>query len=45
MLEEFIKVMPTDYKRILVERKKHDEEMELAIIDEDDTTHHATVKE
>ena len=45
VLEEFIKVMPTDYKRILVERKKHDEEMELAIIDEDDTTHHATVKE
>ncbi len=23
--------MPTDYKRVLAERKKHDEEMEAAI--------------
>ena len=45
VLGEFIKVMPTDYKRVLVERKKHDEEMELVTIDVDDTTQHATVKE
>jgi glutamate synthase (NADPH/NADH) large chain len=27
-LEHFIKVMPRDYKRVLAERKKHDEEIE-----------------
>jgi len=36
VLEEFVKVMPTDYKRVLGERKKHDEEMESAI-HEDET--------
>jgi len=28
VLKHFIKVMPTDYKRVLAERKKHDEESE-----------------
>ena len=28
VLSEFVKVMPTDYKRVLAERKRHDEEME-----------------
>ena len=28
---EFVKVMPTDYKRVLQERKKHDEEMEARV--------------
>ena len=27
-LQQFVKVMPTDYKRVLAERKRHDEEME-----------------
>jgi glutamate synthase (NADPH/NADH) large chain len=27
-LKHFVKVMPTDYKRVLAERKRHDEEME-----------------
>jgi len=36
VLEEFVKVMPTDYKRVLAERKKHDEEIESAI-HEDET--------
>ena len=45
VLSEFIKVMPTDYKRVLVERKKHDEEMELAIIDDDDASQHIPEKE
>jgi glutamate synthase (NADPH/NADH) large chain len=27
-LRQFVKVMPTDYKRVLGERKRHDEEME-----------------
>src|SRR5690554_4906628 len=27
-LHQFVKVMPTDYKRVLAERKRHDEEME-----------------
>jgi glutamate synthase (NADPH/NADH) large chain len=31
VLSEFVKVMPTDYKRVLGERRKHDEEMEAAI--------------
>jgi len=30
-LTQFIKVMPSDYKRILQERKRHDEEMEATI--------------
>jgi len=33
VLSQFVKVMPTDYKRILGERKKHDEEMEAAVHD------------
>ena len=36
VLEDFIKVMPTDYKRVLAERRKHDEEIE-AVIHEDQT--------
>ncbi|MGI9308292.1 MAG: glutamate synthase large subunit, partial [Gammaproteobacteria bacterium] len=31
ILSQFIKVMPTDYKRVLAERKRHDEEMESTI--------------
>jgi len=31
VLSEFVKVMPTDYKRVLAERKKHDEESEVYI--------------
>jgi glutamate synthase (NADPH/NADH) large chain len=27
-LKQFVKVMPTDYKRVLAERKRHDEEVE-----------------
>jgi glutamate synthase domain-containing protein 3 len=27
-LQHFVKVMPTDYKRVLAERKRHDEEVE-----------------
>jgi glutamate synthase (NADPH/NADH) large chain len=27
-VQQFVKVMPTDYKRVLTERKRHDEEME-----------------
>jgi glutamate synthase domain-containing protein 3 len=34
VLNQFVKVMPTDYKRVLAERKKHDEEMEAAIHDD-----------
>jgi glutamate synthase domain-containing protein 3 len=29
--KEFVKVMPTDYKRVLVERALHDEEQEAQI--------------
>jgi glutamate synthase (NADPH/NADH) large chain len=43
VLEEFVKVMPTDYKRVLAERKKHDEEMEAAI-HEDETGQYAAVE-
>ena len=31
VLGEFVKVMPIDYKRVLLERKKHDEEQETAL--------------
>ena len=31
VLGKFVKVMPTDYKRVLRERRSHDEEMESAI--------------
>ncbi len=30
-LSHFVKVMPTDYKRVLMERKRHDEEKESAV--------------
>ena len=36
VLDQFVKVMPTDYKRVLAERRKHDEEME-AELHEDQT--------
>ena len=32
-LSQFVKVMPTDYKRVLADRKKHDEEMEAVAHD------------
>jgi glutamate synthase domain-containing protein 3 len=31
LLPKFVKVMPTDYKRVLSERKKRDEEAEAAV--------------
>jgi glutamate synthase (NADPH/NADH) large chain len=31
ILDQFIKVMPVDYKRVLMERRKHDEEIESVI--------------
>ncbi|HMB73635.1 MAG TPA: glutamate synthase subunit alpha, partial [Gammaproteobacteria bacterium] len=34
VLRQFVKVMPTDYKRVLEERKRHDEEMESALHDD-----------
>ena len=34
VLDEFVKVMPIDYKRVLQERRRHDEEMEAAVGDE-----------
>ena len=43
VLEQFVKVMPTDYKRVLVERKKHDEEME-STIHEDDSGQHVAIE-
>ncbi len=42
VLAAFVKVMPTDYKRVLQERKRHDEEMESAI-HEDQTGVYSTV--
>jgi len=36
VLGQFVKVMPTDYKRVLADRRRHDEEME-ATIHEDQT--------
>src|SRR5690606_31121099 len=38
VLGEFVKVMPTDYKRVLAKRKRHDEEMEAAVDDDETTT-------
>jgi len=35
VLDTFVKVMPTDYKRVLAERKKHDEEIEAEIHDDE----------
>jgi glutamate synthase (NADPH/NADH) large chain len=37
-LKQFVKVMPTDYKRVLAERKRHDEEMEAAVHDDETGT-------
>ena len=34
VLKKFVKVMPTDYKRVLEERKLHDEEMEAEVHDD-----------
>jgi hypothetical protein len=34
-LQQFVKVMPTDYKRVLAERKRHDEEMEQKLSDDE----------
>jgi glutamate synthase (NADPH/NADH) large chain len=37
-LKRFVKVMPTDYKRVLGERKRHDEEMEADVHDDETGT-------
>jgi glutamate synthase (NADPH/NADH) large chain len=37
-LSQFVKVMPTDYKRVLAERKRHDEEMEQTLRDDETGT-------
>jgi glutamate synthase domain-containing protein 3 len=37
VLSQFVKVMPTDYKRVLAERRRHDEEIEADIRDADQT--------
>jgi glutamate synthase (NADPH/NADH) large chain len=37
VLSNFVKVMPTDYKRVLTERRRHDEEIEADISDTDQT--------
>ncbi|MDP6437692.1 MAG: glutamate synthase large subunit [Gammaproteobacteria bacterium] len=37
VLSDFVKVMPTDYKRVLTERRRHDEEIEADISDTDQT--------
>jgi glutamate synthase domain-containing protein 3 len=37
-LQQFVKVMPTDYKRVLTERKRHDEEMEQKLTGDDTGT-------
>ena len=37
-LRQFVKVMPTDYKRVLAERKRHDEEIEATIRDDETGT-------
>jgi glutamate synthase (NADPH) large chain len=34
-LQQFVKVMPTDYKRVLAERKRHDEEVEQKLLDDE----------
>jgi glutamate synthase (NADPH/NADH) large chain len=38
VLRQFVKVMPTDYKRVLGERKRHDEEMEQKLRDDETGT-------
>ena len=37
VLSQFVKVMPTDYKRVLTERRRHDEEIESTIRDAEQT--------
>ena len=37
VLSQFVKVMPTDYKRVLAERRRHDEEIEATVHDADQT--------
>jgi glutamate synthase (NADPH/NADH) large chain len=37
-LRQFVKVMPTDYKRVLAERKRHDEEVEQTLRDDETGT-------
>ena len=37
VLSQFVKVMPTDYKRVLGERRRHDEEIESTIHDTEPT--------
>jgi len=37
-IKQFVKVMPTDYKRVLTERKRHDEEVEQTIRDDETGT-------
>ena len=34
-LQHFVKVMPTDYKRVLNERRRHDEEMEQKLLNDE----------
>jgi glutamate synthase (NADPH/NADH) large chain len=36
-IRQFVKVMPTDYKRVLAERKRHDEEVEQKLSDDTGT--------
>jgi glutamate synthase (NADPH/NADH) large chain len=43
VLSQFIKVMPTDYKRVLAERRRHDEEIESPIRDADQTGEYLVV--
>jgi glutamate synthase (NADPH/NADH) large chain len=38
ILKQFVKIMPTDYKRVLAERKRHDEEIEADIGDDATST-------
>jgi glutamate synthase (NADPH/NADH) large chain len=38
VLSEFVKVMPVDYKRVLQERRRHDEEMEADVRDDGTVT-------
>jgi glutamate synthase domain-containing protein 3 len=38
VLAEFVKVMPIDYKRVLTERKQHDEEIESEVHDDEADT-------
>jgi len=37
VLQKFVKVMPRDYKRVLAERREHDEEIESVVHDEQPT--------